>query len=314
MQNPRGRRSVLGMLGGVIALAPLAGCGRSSAVASPPPASGASGAAGSHPAQASGRAFRALEAKYGARLGVHAVDTGSGRVVAHRDRERFAYASTFKALAAGAVLRKHGLEGLGRTVRYGREDLVDYSPVTEKHVDTGMSLGDVCDAAVRYSDNTAGNLMFDALGGPRGLQAMLAELGDDVTRMERRETELNEWAPGAIRDTSTPGALAGSLRAFVLGDALEGPERARLTTWLRTNTTGGELIRAGVPKDWVVGDKTGAGSTYGTRNDIAVVWPPGAAPLVVAVLSNRGTADAAYDNALIADAAAVAVRGLTGVS
>lgn len=251
-----------------------------------------------------------MEKEYAARLGVHAVDTGSGRTVAHRDGERFAYASTFKALAAGAVLRQHGLDGLGRTVTYGREDLVEHSPVTEKHVATGMSLGDLCDAAVRYSDNTAGNLLFDAVGGPRGLQAVLAELGDDVTRMERRETELNEWVPGAKRDTSTPRALAEDLRAFVLGDALDGPERARLAQWLRTNTTGGELIRAGVPKGWTVGDKTGAGSTYGTRNDIAVVWPPGAAPLVVAVLSNREDADAAYDNALIAKAASVAVRAL----
>ncbi|MFI1248850.1 class A beta-lactamase [Streptomyces anulatus] len=311
LPNPHARRSVLRLLGGALVSVPLAACGTESDSPSPSPAGKASGSP-SAAAQDAGRAFAALEKEYAARLGVYAVDTGTGRAVAHRDGERFAYASTFKALAAGAVLRRYGLGGLERVVTYRREDLVDHSPVTEKHVATGMSLGDLCDAAVRFSDNTAGNLLFDAVGGPRKLQAVLAELGDDVTRMERRETELNEWTPGATRDTSTPRALAEDLRAFVLGDALAKPERARLTQWLIANTTGGELIRAGVPKEWTVGDKTGAGSTYGTRNDIAVVWPPDAAPLVLAVLSNRTDADADYDNALIAKAASAAVAALAG--
>ncbi|MFJ6608742.1 class A beta-lactamase [Streptomyces sp. NPDC091289] len=311
LPDPHARRSVLRLLGGALVTVPLAACGTESGPSSPSPAGKAAGSP-SAAARDAGRAFAALEKEYAARLGVYAVDTGSGRTVAHRDGERFAYASTFKALAAGAVLRKYKVAGLERVVTYRREDLVEHSPVTEKHVATGMSLGDLCDAAVRYSDNTAGNLLFDAVGGPRKLQAVLAELGDDVTRMERRETELNEWSPGATRDTSTPRALAEDLRAFVLGDALGKPERARLTRWLRDNTTGGELIRAGVPKGWTVGDKTGAGSTYGTRNDIAVVWPPGAAPLVLAVLSHRTDADADYDNTLIAKATSVAVGALTG--
>lgn len=311
LPNPHARRSVLRLLGGALVSVPLAACGTDSDSSSPSPAGTAAGTP-SAAARDVGRAFAALEQEYAARLGVYAVDTGTGRTVAHRDGERFAYASTFKALAAGAVLREYGLGGLERVVTYRREDLVDHSPVTEKHVTTGMSLGDLCDAAVRFSDNTAGNLLFDAVGGPRKLQAVLAELGDGATRMERRETELNEWTPGATRDTSTPRALAEDLRAFVLGDALGRPERARLTQWLTTNTTGGELIRAGVPKGWTVGDKTGAGSTYGTRNDIAVVWPPGTAPLVLAVLSNRADADADYDNTLIAKAASAAVAALTG--
>ncbi|MEI5036456.1 class A beta-lactamase [Streptomyces sp. S1A(2023)] len=306
---PHARRSVLRLLGGALVSVPLAACGTESDAPSPSPTGTAAGTP-SAAARGAGRALAALEKEYAARLGVYAVDTGTGRTVAHREGERFAYASTFKALAAGAVLREHGLGGLERVVTYRREDLVDHSPVTEKHVATGMSLGDLCDAAVRFSDNTAGNLLFDAVGGPRKLQAVLAELGDGVTRMERRETELNEWTPGATRDTSTPRALAEDLRAFVLGDALGRPERARLTQWLTTNTTGGELIRAGVPKGWTVGDKTGAGSTYGTRNDIAVVWPPDAAPLVLAVLSNRADADADYDNTLIAKAASAAVAAL----
>ncbi|MER7699871.1 MULTISPECIES: class A beta-lactamase [unclassified Streptomyces] len=311
LPTPHARRSVLRLLGGVLVTVPLAACGSEPEPLSPSPAGKATGSPSAATGEA-GRAFAALEREYAARLGVYAVDTGSGHTVSHRDGERFAYASTFKALAAGAVLREHGLDGLEKVVTYRREDLVDHSPVTEKHVATGMSLGDLCAAAIHRSDNTAGNLLFDAIGGPRRLQAVLAELGDEVTLMERRETELNEWSPGAVRDTSTPRALAEDLRAFVLGDALGKPERARLVQWLRTSTTGGELIRAGVPKGWTVGDKSGAGGTYGTRNDIAVVWPPDAAPLVVAVLSNRKEADADFDNTLIAKAASAAVGALTG--
>ncbi|OAR24014.1 class A beta-lactamase [Streptomyces sp. ERV7] len=305
MPYARARRAALGGLA-LLAALPLMACAQAGGQASSPapPAATTRPHTDTKPPVAD---FKELERKYGARLGVYAVNTGDGREVAWRDGERFAYASTFKALAAGAVLRKYSLDGMTKLITYSKDDLVANSPVTEKHVDTGMTLGELCDAAVRYSDNTAGNLLFDALGGPKGLERALRETGDTVTRVERREPDLNQWAPGTVRDTTTPRALAKDLRAFVLGDRLGTAERAQLTRWLRTNTTGGELIRAGVPKGWTVGDKTGAGGVYGIRNDIAVVWPPDAAPIVVAILSNRGTKEADYDNKLIADAAAVAV-------
>ncbi|GGV85253.1 beta-lactamase [Streptomyces gelaticus] len=299
-----------------LALLPLTACSgedlhpspSSSPVASSPHAGATAPAEGAKPFT---RRFEELERKFDARLGVYAIDTGTGREVTHNDGERFAYASTFKALAAGAVLRKYSVDGLDEVITYSRDDLVSNSPVSEKHVGTGMSLRALCDAAVRFSDNTAANLLLDRLGGPRGLDAVLAGIGDDVTRMERREPQLNEWSPGAVSDTSTPRALAGDLRAFVLGDVLGKGERAQLTEWLRTNTTGDELIRAGMPKNWVIGDKTGSGGTYGTRNDIAVVWPPDGAPIVVAILSNRTKEDAEYDNELIARAASVVADALS---
>ncbi|MFJ3583025.1 class A beta-lactamase [Streptomyces sp. NPDC090127] len=295
-----------------LALLPLAGCAGSPA---PPPADAApasreTSVSPTHTPSDVRARFRELERSYGARLGVYAIDTGSGREVAYNDGARFPYASTFKALAAGAVLRNRTPREMDRVITYAKSDLVPHSPVTERHTETGMTLKELCDAAVRYSDNTAANLILDELGGPRALDAVLEELGDDVTRMERREPDLNEWTPGAVRDTSTPRALARDLRAFVVEDVLAQPARDQLTRWLRTNTTGAELVRAGVPAGWVVGDKTGAGSTYGSRNDIAVLWPPGRAPIVVAVLSNRHRADDSYDNKLIADAASVVVRAL----
>ncbi|MET9662305.1 class A beta-lactamase [Streptomyces sp. NPDC006510] len=314
-QHSRARRALLGALA-TLALVPLAACGGGQDAHSSSPSSSAS----SQHAGATGRTgsakpfaprFKELERKYDARLGVYAIDTGTGREVTHNDGERFAFASTFKALAAGAVLRKYSLGGMDEVITYSRDDLVSNSPVSEKHVGTGMSLSALCDAAVRYSDNTAANLLLDRLGGPRGLDAVLAGLGDDVTRMEHSEPELNRWYPGDVSDTSTPRALARDLRAFVLGDVLGTGERAQLTKWLRTNKTGDELIRAGMPKNWVIGDKTGSGGTYGTRNDIAVVWPPDSAPIVVAILSNRGKEDAEYDNELIAEAASVVADTLS---
>lgn len=293
-----------------LTLVPLAACsGSDRPTASPPSSSPPSSAAAASPAPSVAPDLARLEAEFDARLGVYAVDTGTGRTVEHRADERFAYASTFKALAAGAVLDATSTAELDQVVRYTRGDLVTHSPITERHVETGMTLRELCDAAVRYSDNSAANLMLKRLGGPDGFERALRDLGDRVTDPERTETELNEAAPGDQRDTSTPRAMATDLRAYVLGDALSAEDRAVLTGWLKGNTTGDKLIRAGVPAGWQVGDKTGSGG-YGTRNDIAVVWPPDGAPIVLAVLSRRTEKDAEYDDNLVAQAAKVTVEAL----
>ncbi|WP_406480862.1 class A beta-lactamase [Streptomyces platensis] len=299
MPHTRARRLVIGALA-ALTLVPITACG-APAASSPTTKTAHTDAA----PKSSAQAFKDLERKFDARLGVYAINTGTGREVSYHQDERFAHASTFKALAAGAVLQKYSLPGMDKVITYSRDDLVPHSPVSEKHVDTGMTLRALCDAAVRYSDNTAANLLFDSIGGPKGLDAVLEKLGDHTTRMVRHEPELNDWSPNDTRDTTTPRAFAKDLRSFVLGDTLPRRERAQLTKWLQTNTTGAKLIKAGMPKTWLVGDKTGAGSTYGTRNDIAVVWPPHAAPIVVAILSNRPQKDAKYDDALIAQAASV---------
>lgn len=313
MQHTRARRAVRTALV-AFALLPLAACGQSAAPDAASRDTAVPTAATTRPSATAKpfvHRFKELERTFDARLGVYAVDTGTGREMAYNDGKRFPFASTFKALAAGAVLRENTPSGMEEVIIYSKDDLVANSPVTEKHVSTGMSLRALCDAAVRYSDNAAANLLLDELDGPRGLQAVLEEAGDDVTRMERREPELSDWTPGDPRDTTTPRALAGDLRAFVLGDMLGKGDRAQLTKWLRTNTTGDALIRAGMPKDWVVGDKTGSGSNYGARNDIAVVWPPDGAPIVLAILSNRDKKEADHDDKLIAEAAAVVADTLS---
>ncbi|WP_328329056.1 class A beta-lactamase [Kribbella sp. NBC_00382] len=251
--------------------------------------------------------FRKLEAQYAARLGVFAVDTGSGRTISYRAGERFAFASTFKSLACGVLLAQ--APDLGKLIRYDGSVLLPNSPITEKHVATGMTLRELCDAAIRYSDNAAANLILNELGGPPALQKALRKAGDHVSITTRTEPTLNEATPGDLRDTTTPRALATSLQKFTLGRALPPAKRATLTTWLLNNTTGATTIRAGVPAAWKVGDKTGTAG-YGTRNDVAILFPPNHAPIMLAVMSTKGVKDAVPNDALIASAAKAAIKEL----
>ncbi|MEU1850179.1 class A beta-lactamase [Streptomyces sp. NPDC019990] len=307
--SPRTRRGAAWTVAGVLALALLPACGEQGSGAGSPARAGRSASAPAATKPTSGE-FRSLEREFDARLGVYALDTGTGRSVGYRADDRFAYASTFKALAAGAVLRTFGTDGIDKVVRFSRDDIVENSPVSENFVETGMSLRGLCAATLWYSDNTAVNLLLHELGGPDGLERVLEDLGDDVTEMDRYETEMSEGKPGDIRDTSTPRAMAGSLRAFLLGEALQRDERELLRRWMTTNMTGGTLIKAGVPDGWEVADKSGTAG-YGGRNDIAVLWPDdGGNPVVMAVMSTRGKKDTERRDALIAKAAAVAIEGL----
>lgn len=253
--------------------------------------------------------FTRLEEEFDVRLGVYALDTGTGLAVEFQADERFAYCSTFKVLAFGAVLDRTPLDGLDRVVTYSEADLVFHSPVTGEHVSSGMTLREIGDAALRHSDNTASNLLLEELGGPQGLGEALRGIGDDVTSVDRMAPEMAEAVPGDVRDTSTPRAMAASLRAFALGDVLPREKRDILVAMMRANTTGDDLIRAGVPEGWRVADKTGA-CGYGTRHDIGVLWPPTGDPVVLAVMSSRDEAGAGYDDALVAQAAALAVEAL----
>lgn len=290
------RRSVLGA-----ALLPLVGCAAPAAAPSPP----------APPAPDPVRTDRLpeLERRFDARLGVYALDTGTGRELSYRADERFAMCSVFKALAAAAVLHRTPPEYLDQRVHYSAADLIDPSPIAVRHVADGMTIRELCDAAVRYSDNAAGNLLLADVGGPAGITAFARSMGDEITRLDRNEPELNTAIPGDERDTTTPRAIAGSFRTLVLDDHLDPADRALFTEWLVGNRTGDERIRAGLPAGWRVGDKTGTGS-YGTANDVAVGWPPDAAPIALAVLTSRAAQDATRDNALLAEAAAVVAQEL----
>jgi beta-lactamase class A len=244
----------------------------------------------------------ALERSSGGRLGVAALDLGTGRRISRRADERFALCSTFKFLAASLVLDRvdRGKEQLNRRVAFSEKDLVPSSPVTREHVGTGMTMAEICRAAVTLSDNTAGNLMLTSFGGPAALTAYARTLGDDFTRLDRIETDLNEARTGDPRDTTTPAAMTENLRRIVLGDALSETSRGQMADWLLANQTGAERLRAGLPKDWRIGDKTGTGDN-GAANDIAVIWPLGRAPLIVSVYFAEAAISSGARNNVIAD-------------
>lgn len=248
----------------------------------------------------------ALESAAGGRLGVAALNTANGARISHRASERFPLCSTFKVLAASAILQRSAAESglLQRRIAYTKDELVAYSPVTGKHAGEGMTVSELCAAALQYSDNTAANLLMKILGGPAAVTAFARSIGDDAFRLDRWETELNTAIPGDPRDTSTPAAMSRSLQRLALGDALGAAERGRLVAWMRGNTTGATRIRAGVPADWQVADKTGSGD-YGAANDIAVAWPPGKSPVVMAIYFTQGDKDAAYRNDVLATAARI---------
>ena len=246
-------------------------------------------AGGETAAEALERRFAAIERAAGGRLGVAVWDTGSGLRAGHRADERFPLCSTFKVLAAGAVLQRvdAGHEDLARRIRFGKDQLVDYSPVTEHHADgAGMSLGEICAAALDYSDNTAGNLLLGTLGGPPAITCFARSLGDPVTRLDRSETSLNDALPGDPRDTTSPKAMLRDLHALLLGNVLSPASRGQLLAWMTACTTGARRLRAGVPADWQVADKTGSGD-HGTANDIGILAPPGRAPVLVTVYLTR---------------------------
>jgi beta-lactamase class A len=229
----------------------------------------------------------ALEHAHGARLGVYALATGTGATVTYRADERFAFCSTFKTLAAAAVLHRNPLTHLDKHVTYSRADVNSISPITQNHVATGMTIRQLCDAAIRYSDGTAGNLLMRDLGGPAQLTAYLRDLGDTTGRMDDYEPKLNRIPRQDPRDTTTPRAIAADYRSLVLGDALTADKRALLANWLEHTTgVGAKRIRAGLPAGWRLAHKTGTGD-YGRANDIAITWPSNAAPLVLAVMSDR---------------------------
>jgi beta-lactamase class A len=268
---------------------------------------------GRTPAAGNGRSelqdrLAGLERRHGGRLGVCVLDMQSGQRIGHRSDERFPMCSTFKFLAAAQVLARvdKGEERLDRRVVYARNDLVAYSPVTERHAGgEGMTVAELCHAAVTVSDNTAGNLMLASFGGPAGLTAFARSLGDAVTRLDRIETELNEATPGDPRDTTTPAAMLDDMRVLLLGDALSSSSRQQLADWLIAATTGGQRIRAGVPAAWRIGDKTGT-SNNGVTNDIAIAWPPGRAPLLITAYYAESSMPQDQRNAVLAEVGRIA--------
>ncbi len=249
------------------------------------------------------RQLAALEQQHQGRIGVALYHPDTGLSYGYRAEERFPFASTFKALLAAAVLQRSEFDPqwLQQVVHYRAEDLLSYAPITRPHLARGMSREALAIASVQYSDNTAANLLLEALGGLSEFNRFVAALGDQKFRLDRQEPDLNSALPGDDRDTTTPAAMAKTLSRLTLGNGLAAPQQARFNAWLKGNTTGDAAIRAGVPTGWLVGDKTGGGG-YGTTNDIAVLWPTQGAPMVLALYFTQSTPDAKPQQAVLAEA------------
>lgn len=255
-------------------------------------------------------ALATLEAERGGRLGVSVLDAGTRRRLDHRADERFPMCSTHKFLTAAAVLDRvdRGALELDRKVAFTSADLLAYAPIVRQHVEAGrMTVEALAAAATAWSDNTADNLLLALLGGPAGWTRHARSLGDGVSRLDRIEPALNTGIPGDPRDTTSPAAMVRNLDAILLGTALSQDSRARLESWMLDSPVTGALLRAGLPKGWRVADKSGAGDN-GTRNDIAMIVRPGAAPLLAAVYCTQVPGDLAARDRLLADTARIVAR------
>jgi beta-lactamase class A len=258
--------------------------------------------------------FTAIEQRIGGRLGVYALDTGSGRELAHRADERFALCSTFKWVLAAFVLAhvERSELSLAERVPFGAEDLLEYAPACRAHVAEGsMTVEALAEAIVTVSDNTAANLLLAKVGGPPAVTEFMRAHGDRTTRLDRIEPELNSNLPGDERDTTTPRAMTALMNRLLCGDALSSVSRERLLGWMRASPTGKERLRAGLPRDWVVGDKTGTGNR-GACNDVAIALRPGRAPVVIAVYLSDGPSGIPELQAAHADVARLVAREFAG--
>jgi beta-lactamase class A len=228
--------------------------------------------------------LRELERAYNAIIGAHRVDFDTGRNINYRDAELFAVCSTFKTYAAAAVLQKTqwGQLRLDDEVQIDPAALVDNSPVTQAHAGGTLPLAELCRAALQQSDNTAGNLLLQAIGGPPAIADFARQLGDDATRLDRWETELNSAMPGDPRDTSTPHMIGRGYRNLLSTDVLAPPQRQQLEDWMRGNVT--SSMRPGLPAGWTCADKTGSGD-YGSTNDIGMVYAPDGRHVILSVMT-----------------------------
>jgi len=254
-----------------------------------------------------------LEVSSGGRIGLFLINTGDNTHLQYHAKERFPMCSTSKVMAVSAILKQSTKDRhlLQHKLAYTKKDveLSGYAPITKNHINDGLAISELCEAAITRSDNTAMNLLMKKLGGPEAVTSFAYSIGDNKFRLDRYEPELNSAIPGDLRDTTTPEAMTESLNKLAFGEALELTQQHKLLAWLKSNTTGSARIRAGVPKGWLVGDKTGTGS-YGTTNDIGIIWPPKGSPIVVAIYFTQNKKDAAPRDDVIASVTRILIHSL----
>ena len=267
------------------------------------------------PALAQTAPFTALtdyERDSGGHIGVYAKNLRTGAEVSWRAHERFVMCSSFKASLAACVLASvdRGQARMDELIAFGPADLMEWAPVARQNLEKGaMSVADMCAAAVELSDNTCANALLARFGGPSALTAFWRSTGDTVSRLDHNEPELNFTPPGDPHDTTTPIAMAGNLRRLILGKALSPASRENLTGWMVGCKTGDNRLRAGLPKDWRIGDKTG-NNGKDASGDIAVAWPTAGGPVLICVYTQGGSPTPPQFEAIFAEVGRMVGRQL----
>ncbi|TNL13262.1 class A beta-lactamase [Kosakonia cowanii] len=253
-----------------------------------------------------------LENKSGGKLGLTVVDTSDGTTYSWRGDEKFPLCSTSKVMVVAAILKKSesNTNLLAKKITINKSDMVNYNPITSKYIDSSMTITELSKAALQYSDNAAMNKLLSYLGGPRYATQFARTIGDKAYRLDRNEPGLNTAIPGDSRDTTTPSAMAETLNKLILGNALKKEQKAKLTEWMKGNTTGLNSIKAGLPAEWIVADKTGSGD-YGTTNDVAVIWPKNHAPVILTTYFTQPEKDASARKDVLASAAKLIAEAIS---
>lgn len=253
-----------------------------------------------------------LENKSGGKLGLTIVDTSDGTTYSWRGDEKFPLCSTSKVMVVAAILKKSESDTnlLAKKITINKSDMVNYNPITSKYIDSSMTITELSKAALQYSDNAAMNKLLSYLGGPRYATQFARTIGDKAYRLDRNEPGLNTAIPGDSRDTTTPSAMAETLNKLILGTALKKEQKAKLTEWMKGNTTGLNSIKAGLPAEWTVADKTGSGD-YGTTNDVAVIWPKNHAPVILTTYFTQPEKDASARKDVLASAAKLIAEAIS---
>jgi beta-lactamase class A len=254
-----------------------------------------------------------FEATSDGRLGISAIDTSNNRQIQYRGNESFPMGCTSKVIGVAAILKESMKNNrlLQEKIHYTKSDLTNWTPITEKHLAEGMTVEALSAAAISYSDNTAMNLLSNNLGGPKGINAFARSLDDHHFKLDHGWPDEARSSPASLQDSTTPAAMTTTLRKIALGDVLAPLQREKLLAWLKENVTGDARIRAGVPKGWMVGDKTGSGFHYGTTNDIAVIWPPKCTPIIITTYYSSDKKDSPKREEILAQATRILIHAFS---
>lgn len=257
----------------------------------------------------------ALEQKNNGTVGIAAINTDNNFNFLYHADQRFPFQSTFKAMLAATVLKQSMTDStlLAEKITYSQKDLLGWAPITQKNLKTGMTVSDLCAATVMYSDNGAARVLVNKLGGTDKINTFARSIGNKSFNLVHYEPYLNS-NPNKTDDTVTPLAMAQSFQQFALGNTLDNSQRQLFQTWLKQSQTGFKRIRASAPKDWTIGDKTGSGggaNGYGVTNDVAILWPPKHAPLIIAIYFVSHDPNADVNDAAVANAAKIVITALS---